>query len=125
MATHPPYQQLITALLQPFLSQPEALRVDCEYMPTNARVWVRVAFAEVDKDKLVAEGNRHLYATKAILAAAAREAGQKVYLDLYDPTAGSRRGGGDVRSEPTNTESRPSIPPVSRVGRPIPRTEKP
>jgi uncharacterized protein len=119
MATHPPYQQLITALLQPFLSQPEALRVDCEYIPTHARVWVRVAFAEVDKEKLVAPGSRYIYATKAILAAAAREAGQSVHLELYDPNAGARKS-----FDREIHESRPSSPPVSRVGRPVRRLEQ-
>jgi uncharacterized protein len=121
MATYPPYEQLIAALLQPFLSQPEALRVDCEYMPTNARVWVRVAFAEVDKEKLVATGNRCLYATKAILAAAAREVGQSVHLDLYDPNAGARRS-----FEPgISSGNRPSSsPPVSRVGHPVRKSDQ-
>jgi uncharacterized protein len=118
MATHPPYQQLIAALLQPFLSQPTALRVDCEYMPTNARVWVRVAFADIDQEKLMATGSRHLYATKAILAAAAREAGQSVHLDLYDPNAGARRS-----FDHETSERRPSRTPVSTVGRPVRRSE--
>jgi uncharacterized protein len=119
MATHPPYQQLIAALLQPFLSQPAALRVDCEYIPTHARVWVRMACAEVDKEKLVAVGSRHLYAARAILAAAAREAGQSVHLDLYDPNAGARKS-----FDRETSESRPSHPVVSRVGRPVRKSEQ-
>jgi uncharacterized protein len=121
-ASHPPYQQLITALLRPFLSQPEALRIDCEYIPTHARVWVRIAFAEIDKEKLVGQGSRHLYATKAILAAAARESGQSVYLDLYDPNAGARRsadsmGGSSPSAEPRSGRS------SSAPSRPVRRTE--
>jgi uncharacterized protein len=120
-ASHPPYQQLVAALLQPFLSQSEALRVDCEYIPTHARVWVRIALAEIDKEKLVAEGNRHLYATKAILAAAAREAGQSVYLDLYDPNAGARRPAeGMRRSENEEQPPRSGAP----IGRPQRRPER-
>ncbi len=118
MASHPPYQQLIAALLKPFLNQPEALRVDCEYIPTHARVWVRVSFAEIDQEMLVATGNRHLSATKAVLAAAAREAGQSVYLNLYDPNAGARRSAPSAFSP----EIRPSSPPVSRVAPPVRRS---
>ncbi len=119
MASHPPYQQLITALLKPFLSQPEALRVDCEYIPTHARVWVRLRFAEVDQTMLVTTDNRHLHATKAVLAAAAREAGQSVHLDLYDPNAGARR----LATSESPPASRPSSPPVSRVARPVRKSE--
>jgi uncharacterized protein len=119
MASYPPYQQLIAALLKPFLSQPEALRVDCEYIPTHARVWVRISFAEIDQEMLLATSSRHLYATKAVLAAAAREAGQSVHLDLYDPNAGARRF-----TERSFSESRPSSPPVSRVGRPVRKSDQ-
>jgi uncharacterized protein len=119
MASNPPYQQLIAALLKPFLSQPEALRVDCEYIPTHARVWVRISFAEIDREMLVATGNRHLYATKAVLAAAAREAGQSVHLNLYDPNAGARRSA-TSESPPA---SRPSTPSVSHVARPVRKSE--
>ncbi len=119
MANHPPYQQIIAALLKPFLSQPEALRVDCEYIPTHARVWVRVSFAEIDQGMLVATGNRHLYATKAVLAAAAREAGQSVHLDLYNPNAGARR----LATSELPPISERSNPPISRVARPVKKTE--
>jgi uncharacterized protein len=118
MASHPPYQQLIAALLKPFLSQPQALRVDCEYIPTHARVWVRISFAEIDQELLLATGSRHLYAAKAVLAAAAREAGQSVYLDLYNPNAGARSAAA------SSFESRPSTPPVSRVGRPVRKSDQ-
>lgn len=113
MSSHPPYQQLIAALLKPFLGQPEALRVDCEYISTHARVWVRVSFAATDQEMLVAADNRHLQAIKAVLAAAAREAGQSVHLNLYDPNAGARRS---VTSTPTDELS---SPPVSRVAPPV------
>jgi uncharacterized protein len=121
MASHPPYQQLIAALLKPLLSQPAALRVDCEYMPTHARVWVRISFAEIDQEMLMATGNRHLYATKAVLAAAAREAGQSVHLDLYDPNAGTRKF---AAASGAATESRPSNPPISRVARPVRKSDQ-
>jgi uncharacterized protein len=110
--SHPPYAELIAALLRPFLSEPAAMRVDCEYIPTHARVWVRIAFADSDREKVAGEGNRHLYATKAVLSAAAREAGQTVHLELYDANASSRRPPSD----------RPQRSP-SKVGRPTRRVE--
>jgi uncharacterized protein len=116
-ASHPPYQKLVAALLQPFLSQPEALRVDCEYIPTHARVWVRIAFAAIDQETLVAESNRHLYAVKAVLAAAAREAGQSVYLDLYDPNAGAKRPAEGMRGESNGDRPRPANSGISRPQR--------
>jgi uncharacterized protein len=111
-ASHPPYEQLIALLLRPFLSEPAVMKVDCEYMPTHARVWVRISFADTDREKVAGEGNRHLYATKAVLSAVAREAGQTVHLELYDANAGARRPPSD----------RPQRSP-SKIGRPTRRAE--
>jgi uncharacterized protein len=111
-ASHPPYEQLIATLLRPFLSEPASMSIDCEYIPTHARVWVRISLADADREKVAGEGNRHLYATKAVLSAAAREAGQTVHLDLYDANAGMRRPFTD----------RPQRSP-SKVGKPVRRTD--
>jgi uncharacterized protein len=99
-------------LLRPFLSEPAAVRVDCEYIPTNARVWVRMSSSDADRERLTSEGNRHLYAVRAILSAAAREAGQTVYLDFYGinaPVAGASS------DRPRHNSS--------KIARPLRRTE--
>jgi uncharacterized protein len=114
-AAYPPYEQIVGLLLQPFLTEPAALRVDCEYLPTHARVWVRIAFAEIDRERVVGSGNRHLYAIKTILTAAARQAGQTVYLDVH----------GGVGGEPRAERSRPPVEkPAQRSSPPPPKPRR-
>jgi uncharacterized protein len=113
---HPPYDRLVELILTPFLKEPATLRVDCEYLPTHARVWVRVAFAEGDRQQVLGGSNRHLYALKTILNAAARPTGQSVYLDIYGGT------GNETRTERPPRPGRPSGPRSggSRPSRPRP-----
>jgi uncharacterized protein len=111
-ASYPPYAQIVGLLLQPFLTDPEALRVDCEYLPTHARVWVRVAFAEVDRERVLGGGNRHLYAVKTILTAAARQAGQTVYLDIHGGVSGEAKTERSRSARPRSSKpSQRSSPP--------------
>jgi uncharacterized protein len=114
-AAYPPYEQIVGLLLKPFLTEPAALRVDCEYLPTHARVWVRIAFAETDRERVVGGSNRHLYAIKTILTAAARQAGQTVYLDVHGGV------GGEPRAERTRPPVEKPAAPRSSLPPPKPR----
>jgi uncharacterized protein len=116
--THPPYERIVALLLKPFLSEPAALRVDCEYLPTHARIWVRIAFAEGDRQRVLGGGNRHLYAIKTILTTAGRQAGQSVYLDVFGGTGGEPRAGRAERSERSERTERRDRP--ERPSRPAP-----
>jgi uncharacterized protein len=120
--THPPYERIVALLLKPFLSEPEALRVDCEYLPTHARLWVRIAFAEGDRQRVLGGGNRHLYAIKTILTTAGRQAGQSVYLDVYGGTGGEPRAARSEHRDRTERRERPDRPNrterPSKAGRP-------
>jgi uncharacterized protein len=119
-AAYPPYEQILGLLLKPFLTEPTALRVDCEYLPTHARVWVRIAFATTDREKVVGGSNRHLYAIKTILTAAARQVGQSVYLDVHGGVGGEQRVARVVR-EVSASENPPDKPKRSSLPPPKPR----
>ncbi|MFN3679334.1 KH domain-containing protein [Thermosynechococcus sp.] len=80
----PNYAALIRFLLEPFMEAPETLRLHAEFSPANSRIWVRLAFAGEDKGRVYGRGGRNLHAIRAVLQAAARAAGQQVYLDVYD-----------------------------------------
>jgi uncharacterized protein len=130
LSQHLQYDKLVAFLLKPLLDAPEDLRINCEYLPAHARVWVRVAFQAADREKLLDGSSRHLYAIKTVVSAAARIAGQSVYLDIYGSESRTRAtserserpGRGDER------QSRPargsSSPPPRRMDRPIPATDK-
>jgi uncharacterized protein len=79
----PNYGQLVKFLFQPFLNSPEAVTVDCEYLSNRSRIWIRVAFPEVDRGTVFGRGGRNIYAIKTVLEVAAAAVGQSVYLDVY------------------------------------------
>jgi uncharacterized protein len=128
LSQNPQYDQLVSFLLRPLLSEPEELRIDCEYLPAHARVWVRIAFKQVDREQLLDGNSRHLYAIKTVISAAARIAGQSVYLDIYGSS--KTRAPGDRSERQSRDDGRASRPPRSnvspprRVDKPIPATDK-
>jgi uncharacterized protein len=79
----PDYESLIRFLVQPFLESPDALRLDCETSPNKTRVWVRLAFEDVDKRRVFGRGGRNIQAIRTVLSAIAQLAGQSIHLDVY------------------------------------------
>jgi predicted RNA-binding protein YlqC (UPF0109 family) len=129
LSQNPQYDKLVAFLLQPLLDEPEELRINCEYLPAHARVWVRIAFQPADREKLLNGSSRHLYAIKTVVSAAARIAGQSVYLDIYGSESRARATGerSDRQSRSDDRSSRPArsnTSPPRRVDRPIPATDK-
>jgi uncharacterized protein len=129
LSQNPQYDKLVAFLLQPLLDEPEELRINCEYLPAHARVWVRIAFQPADREKLLDGSSRHLYAIKTVVSAAARIAGQSVYLDIYGSESRTRAAGerSDRQSRSDDRSSRPArsnTSPPRRVDRPIPATDK-
>jgi uncharacterized protein len=129
LSQNPQYDKLVAFLLQPLLDEPEELRIDCEYLPAHARVWMRIAFQPADREKLLNGSSRHLYAIKTVLSAAARIAGQSVYLDIYGSESRTRatgeRSDRQSRSDDRSSRSaRSNTSPPRRVDRPIPATDK-
>ena len=87
----PDYEQLVKFLFQPFLSEPDAIGVDCEYTIERQRIWLRVAVATADRDTAFGRGGRNVQAISTVLQAAATAVGQSIYLDVYGHTSNSRQ----------------------------------
>ncbi|MBW4474547.1 MAG: KH domain-containing protein [Stenomitos rutilans HA7619-LM2] len=94
-ATEPDYAGLVRFLVEPFLEQPESLKVDCEISPNRGKVWVRVAFEGIDKGRVFGRGGRNIQAIRSVLEAAAQLAGYSAYLDVFGSSAQGHDGDHD------------------------------
>ena len=79
----PNYIALVKLLVEPFLEQPNSLKVDCEVSQAKAKVWVRLAFESGDKGRVFGRGGRNIQAIRTVLESAALTAGYSAYLDIY------------------------------------------
>lgn len=89
--TSPDYVGLVKFLIEPFLEETESLQVDCEYIASNNKVWLRVAFNTADKGKVFGRGGRNIQAVNTILETAAINARQSLYLDVYNSDRNSTK----------------------------------
>ncbi|MGB3516426.1 MAG: KH domain-containing protein [Elainellaceae cyanobacterium] len=106
----PNYEALLRFLIEPFLEQPATLSIDCEYMPTSNRVWLRVAFEESDRGRVFGRGGRNIQAIRTVLRITAQSAQQIAHLDVYGlPTEDAPRPAAPRSSRPT-----PPVRPRSR-----------
>jgi predicted RNA-binding protein YlqC (UPF0109 family) len=110
----PNYIELVRFLIEPFLEQPQSLKVDCEISPTKARVWVRVAFETTDKGRVFGRGGRNIQAVRTVLEAAAYGAGYSAHLDVYGTQSAL-----DGETEPEPMPQKPQ-PPRRVVTRKLP-----
>lgn len=109
-ATSPDYPGLVKFLLEPFLESPNSLKVDCEISSTRPRVWIRLAFEGEDKGRVFGRGGRNIQAIRAVIAAAAKLAGQSVYLDIYGGTPAEHDSGPPSRDIGRRPSPRPPSP---------------
>ncbi len=120
--TSPDYLGLVRFLLEPFLDNPDSLRVDCERSNGRSRILIRVAFDTADKGKVFGRGGRNIQAIRTVLQASAKAAGQLAHLDVYVPPdassdgASEERSGGHGSRDDGSNSRRGSSP-----GRPVPR----
>lgn len=92
-ATSPDYPGLVKFLLEPFLESPNSLKVDCEISSNKPKIWIRLAFEGEDKGRVFGRGGRNIQAIRAVIVAAAKLAGQSVYLDIYGGTPAEHDSG--------------------------------
>ncbi|NJL81828.1 MAG: KH domain-containing protein [Chloroflexaceae bacterium] len=92
----PDYLQLVRFLIEPFLESHQSLRLDCEPLKNQQRIWLRLAFESDDKGRVYGRGGRNIQAIRIVLQAAATLAGQSIYLDVYGNV--ERELGGRERS---------------------------
>ncbi|WP_009545438.1 KH domain-containing protein [Crocosphaera subtropica] len=98
----PNYLKLIAFLIEPLLDSPDSLRVDCEEINSTKRVWIRLAVDEGDKGRIYGRGGRNIQAIQTVLAIAAKQMGQTLYLEIYEE-AGEKGGStGHYRRSETN-----------------------
>ncbi|MBD2305302.1 KH domain-containing protein [Chroococcidiopsis sp. FACHB-1243] len=109
----PDYAKLAQFLIQPFLESPNSLSVDCEFFPSTAKVWLRVAFEGEDKGRVFGRGGRNIQNIRTVIAAAAAMSGHSVYLDIY----GSQAFNGATSGEETGRSSDRSSAPKLREQR--------
>ncbi|MEC4983341.1 MAG: KH domain-containing protein [Oscillatoria sp. PMC 1068.18] len=91
----PDYSNLVRFLLSPLLDAPESLSIDSEESNNRSRVWIRVAFDDEEKGRVVGRGGRNLQAISTVLNAAAETAGQSVYLEIYGDERSNASSPGD------------------------------
>ncbi|MFB2837090.1 KH domain-containing protein [Floridanema evergladense] len=113
ITSSPDYPGLVKFLLLPFLESPNSLRVDCEISSTKPKVWIRLAFEGEDKGRVFGRGGRNIQAIRAVIAAAAKLAGQSVYLDIYGGTPAEHESSPPTRDRDRDMGRRPSPRPPS------------
>ena len=117
----PDYAALVRFLVQPFLESPSSLKIDCEINPSKPKVWIRLAFEGEDKGRVFGRGGRNIQAIRTVIEAAAKAAGQSVYLDIYGGIGPERENGAGSHEPPT----RSSLPRKAPVPRSSPRIRFP
>lgn len=99
----PDYAALVRFLVQPFLESPSSLKIDCETSPSKPKVWIRLAFEGEDKGRVFGRGGRNIQAIRTVIEAAAKAAGQSVYLDIYGGIGPERENGAGSYEPPTRS----------------------
>jgi predicted RNA-binding protein YlqC (UPF0109 family) len=102
----PDYAGLVRFLVQPFLETPDSLKVDCE-ISARSRVWVRLAFEDTDKGRVLGRGGRNIQAIRNVLEGVAKAAGHIALLDVF----GTQKEGSDHGSDESFSPSRSEVPP--------------
>ena len=82
----PDYTALISFLLKPLLTHPDALKVDFESNVNSDRIWIRVAFDPEDRDHIFGKGGKIVQAIRTVVMTAAEEVGHSARLEVFDPT---------------------------------------
>jgi predicted RNA-binding protein YlqC (UPF0109 family) len=80
----PQYQKLAQFLIEPLLDNPSEMKIDCEPVNEQKKIWIRVDFDEADKGRVYGRSGRNLQAIRMILDNAAALAGQSIYLDVFN-----------------------------------------
>ncbi len=81
----PDYDKLVRLFIEPLVDSPEAMAVDAEITCGGQRVWLRISFDAKDKGRVYGRGGRTIQAIRQVLGATAQLAGQRLYVDIYDP----------------------------------------
>ena len=81
--TQPNYEGLVRFLIEPFLSDPQALCINSEINQNKKKIWLRVAFDKSDRGKVFGRGGRNIHAIRTAIQTAALSHNESVFLDIY------------------------------------------
>jgi predicted RNA-binding protein YlqC (UPF0109 family) len=119
VAVSPDYEQLARFLIEPFLEDPQSLKINSEPNPQSKKIWLRVAFDKGDRGKVFGRGGRNIQAIRTTIQTAAAAQGESVFLDIYsdDPPQSddsgrrerSSSGGGNNRKRQSPSRPAPKI----------------
>jgi uncharacterized protein len=119
VAVSPDYEQLARFLIEPFLENPQSLKINSEPNPQSKKIWLRVAFDKGDRGKVFGRGGRNIQAIRTTIQTAAAAQGESVFLDIYSDEPpqsddSSRRersssGGGNNRKRQSPSRPAPKI----------------
>lgn len=113
-STTPDYVSIVKFLLEPFLESPASLKVDCEVLPRNSRVLVRVAFDGEDRGRVYGRGGRNIQAIRTVLQGIALSSGYSLHLDVFGGQPAGRDEGGREGSFERRSGSAKPMPRRSR-----------
>jgi len=76
--------------MEPLLTHPEKLRVDCETNSKGDRILIRVAFDPTEKGRIFGRNGRTIQAIRTLLTTTGNNHDQVVRFDVFDPDPNSR-----------------------------------
>ncbi|MEL6929398.1 MAG: KH domain-containing protein [Cyanobacteria bacterium J06600_6] len=83
IAVSPDYEQLARFLIEPFLEDPQSLKLNSEINSQGTKIWLRVAFDKSDRGKVLGRGGRNIQAIRTTIQTAASAHAKSVFLDIY------------------------------------------
>ncbi|NJN75643.1 MAG: KH domain-containing protein [Synechococcaceae cyanobacterium RL_1_2] len=77
------YLNLAKFLLEPFVEVPEKIAIDCESIPSQNKLWIRLAFGEQDQENLHGSMEKSIQAVRHVLETTGKIDGTNVCLDIF------------------------------------------
>lgn len=116
IAGSPDYEKLVRFLIEPFLENPQTLRVNSEINQSNGKIWLRVAFDKSDRGKVFGRGGRNIQAIRTAIQTAANAHNESVFLDIYsDESVQSDDSGSRGKSSGNGRRRRSPAKPAPKI----------
>jgi uncharacterized protein len=106
----PDYIALVKFLIEPLLSHPSALSLDCEKNSAGDRLRIRIAFDAADKGRVVGRNGRTIQAIRTVVMTTAQSVNQVVQLDVYDPNPNPEKYANKDETHSPSQDARPQRP---------------
>lgn len=103
----PDFSGLVKFLVEPFLDNPEALRIDCEQNLAQSKIWIRVAFSGDERGKVFGRGGRNIQAIRHVVRATAALWGWSAYFDVFGASENEGTEGNKSERPPRRSAPKP------------------